>query len=52
MICVINTVLYEWMRRGESLDKVRDYLKNRYQITIDKKCLKRRMKNLKLEFPE
>ncbi len=51
MVCVINQTIADRVDKGNSLTEVKKYIENRYKVEIEEAALRRRLKNLKLQFP-
>ncbi len=50
MNCVINQSILDSLRRGRSLESTKQYLKERYRISIEEKALQRRVKQMQPTF--
>lgn len=51
MICVINKTLLYLMKKGKSLEEIKNLVRERYNINVEVSVLRKRLKNLKLEYP-
>ncbi len=51
MNCLIDQAIDESLRRGQTLDAIKAYIKDRYHVTIDLSLIKRRIRALKEEVP-
>lgn len=47
---IINKILMTNIKRGETLDTVKMYIKRRYNIVIDHKALKERLRMIKFNY--
>ncbi len=51
MNCLIDQAIDENIRRGQTLEAIKTYIKDRYHVTIDMSLIKRRIQALKVEVP-
>jgi hypothetical protein len=47
---LINRVLMTNIRKGETLDAIKRYIKKRYNIVIDNKALKERLRSIRFDY--
>ena len=51
MKCVVNQTIYDQIKKGESLEAIKAYVKEKYNLTIEIAALRRRLRHLTLDFP-